>query len=77
MIIELRLWPDQNRQINHLPAGRSFGEGQGVSGALFYTELPVSAVPAGARRRRAHAEPLTTPSWMSLRMPHFFPDEGQ
>ena len=28
VIIELRLWPDQNRQINHLPAGRGFGEGQ-------------------------------------------------
>jgi len=24
----MRLWPDQDRQINHLPAGRSFGEGQ-------------------------------------------------
>jgi hypothetical protein len=29
VIIKLRLWPDQNRQINHLRAGRSFGEGQG------------------------------------------------
>jgi hypothetical protein len=28
VIIESRLWPDQNRQINHLPAARSFGEGQ-------------------------------------------------
>ncbi len=28
MIIELRLWPDHNQQINHLPAARGFGEGQ-------------------------------------------------
>jgi hypothetical protein len=28
VIIELRLWPDDNRQINHLPAARGFGEGQ-------------------------------------------------
>jgi len=27
-ITELRLCPDQRRQINHLVAGRSFGEGQ-------------------------------------------------
>jgi radical SAM superfamily enzyme with C-terminal helix-hairpin-helix motif len=28
VIIELGLSPDRSRQINHLPAGRSFGEGQ-------------------------------------------------
>ena len=28
MIIERRLSPDQRREINHLAAGRSFGEGQ-------------------------------------------------
>jgi hypothetical protein len=28
VIIELRLWPDHNQQINHLPAARGFGEGQ-------------------------------------------------
>jgi hypothetical protein len=28
VIIELQVSPDQSRQINHLPAGRSFGEGQ-------------------------------------------------
>jgi len=28
VIIELEFSPDQNRQINHLSAGRSFGEGQ-------------------------------------------------
>jgi hypothetical protein len=28
VIIELRFSPDQSRQINHLPAGRCFGEGQ-------------------------------------------------
>jgi hypothetical protein len=27
VIIELGLSPDQSRQINHLPAGRVFGEG--------------------------------------------------
>jgi hypothetical protein len=26
VIIEPRLWPDQGRQINHLAAGRGFGE---------------------------------------------------
>jgi hypothetical protein len=28
VIIELRLWPDRDRQIKHLAAGRGFGEGQ-------------------------------------------------
>src|SRR2546427_4526167 len=32
VIIELRLWPDQNQQINHLAAGRGFGEGQSLTG---------------------------------------------
>ncbi len=32
MIIELRLWPDDNRQINHLAAARGFGEGQALAG---------------------------------------------
>jgi hypothetical protein len=31
VIIELRLWPDHNQQINHLPAARGFGEGQALS----------------------------------------------
>jgi len=29
VIIELGLSPDRSRQINHMSAGRSFGEGQG------------------------------------------------
>jgi hypothetical protein len=29
VIIGLRLWPDRDRQIKHLAAGRGFGEGQG------------------------------------------------
>src|SRR5882762_9781043 len=37
VIIKLRLSPDQNRQINHLPAGRSFGEGQ----LPFLAKVPV------------------------------------
>src|SRR6267143_4267451 len=33
VIIELRLWPDQNRQINHLTVGQGFGEGQAADRA--------------------------------------------
>jgi len=41
VIIELRLWPDHNRQINHLPAARGFGEGQ--ASALGVSILSVEA----------------------------------
>jgi hypothetical protein len=30
VIIELGLCPDRSRQVNHLPSGRGFGEGQAV-----------------------------------------------
>ena len=37
MIIELGLSPDQSREINHLPAGRGFGEGQAPMATIGHT----------------------------------------
>jgi len=47
VIIELELFPDQSRQINHLPAGRSFGEGH-----LSFVAATVPELAAAARRLR-------------------------
>ena len=49
MIIELGLSPDQSREINHLPAGRGFGEGQG---AIQRQTCSVGGRPTGTRARR-------------------------
>jgi hypothetical protein len=49
VIIELRLWPDHNQQINHLPAARGFGEGQDDAPALVseHDEDEEDAEPSG------------------------------
>src|SRR5262249_6216713 len=49
MIIELGFSPDQHRQINHLPATRNFGEGQG---AIQRQTCSVGGRPTGTRARR-------------------------
>src|SRR3989441_2880426 len=53
VISELRLWPDHNQQINHLPAARGFGEGQVAVGVRALLQHDSDTLIVGQGRARA------------------------